>query len=205
MRHLAVISRLTGVSTNVEASEVTLNAPSIVKLSAERSDISQLARVNQDLVITFTSGEKLTVKNFYVANDQGASQLVLEDSHGALWWVENPENGLHFEQISTIDDLLVTAGESHEGGALWPWLLGGAVAAGGIAAIASSGGGGSHHHDNDNGNPDGGSGNGGTPGEENLGQAVAASRESVSVPDGNERIDPRPLWQRMVRGEQGWR
>lgn len=124
MRHLAVISRLTGVSTNVEASEVTLNAPSIVKLSAERSDISQLARVNQDLVITFTSGEKLTVKNFYVANDQGASQLVLEDSHGALWWVENPENGLHFEQISTIDDLLITAGESHEGGALWPWLLG---------------------------------------------------------------------------------
>lgn len=164
MRHLAVISRLTGVSTNVEASEVTLNAPSIVKLSAERSDISQLARVNQDLVITFTSGEKLTVKNFYVANDQGASQLVLEDSHGALWWVENPENGLHFEQISTIDDLLVTAGESHEGGALWPWLLGGAVAAGGIVAIASSGGGSSHHHDNDNGNPDDGSGNGGTPG-----------------------------------------
>lgn len=165
MRHLAVISRLTGVSTNVEASEVTLNAPSIVKLSAERSDISQLARVNQDLVITFTSGEKLTVKNFYVANDQGASQLVLEDSHGALWWVENPENGLHFEQISTIDDLLVTAGESHEGGALWPWLLGGAVAAGGIVAIASSGGGSSHHHDNDNGNPDDGSGNGGTPGD----------------------------------------
>ena len=99
MRLLAVISKLTGVSTNVEASEVTLNAPSIVKLSAERSDISQLARVNQDLVITFTSGEKLTVKNFYVANDQGTSQLVLEDSHGALWWVETPENGLHFEQI----------------------------------------------------------------------------------------------------------
>lgn len=73
MRLLAVISKLTGVSTNVEASEVTLNAPSIVKLSAERSDISQLARVNQDLVITFTSGEKLTVKNFYVANDQGTA------------------------------------------------------------------------------------------------------------------------------------
>ncbi|MDE5207349.1 BapA prefix-like domain-containing protein [Citrobacter amalonaticus] len=71
MRLLAVISKLTGVSTHVEASEVTLNAPSIVKLSAERNDISQFTRVNQDLVITFTSGEKLTVKNFYVANDQG--------------------------------------------------------------------------------------------------------------------------------------
>lgn len=166
MRLLAVISKLTGVSTHVEASEVTLNAPSIVKLSAERNDISQFTRVNQDLVITFTSGEKLTVKNFYVANDQGASQLVLEDSHGALWWVENPESGLHFEQITGIDDLLVTAGESHEGGAIWPWVLGGAVAAGGIAAIASSGGGGSSHHDNDNSNPGGGSGNVSTPGDE---------------------------------------
>ncbi|EGT4257078.1 BapA prefix-like domain-containing protein [Citrobacter amalonaticus] len=166
MRLLAVISKLTGVSTHVEASEVTLNAPSIVKLSAERNDISQFTRVNQDLVITFTSGEKLIVKNFYVANDQGASQLVLEDSHGALWWVENPESGLHFEQITGIDDLLVTAGESHEGGAIWPWVLGGAVAAGGIAAIASSGGGGSSHHDNDNSNPGGGSGNVSTPGDE---------------------------------------
>ncbi|MDE5207350.1 hypothetical protein PYX06_23295 [Citrobacter amalonaticus] len=95
---------------------------------------------------------------------RGASQLVLEDSHGALWWVENPESGLHFEQITGIDDLLVTAGESHEGGAIWPWVLGGAVAAGGIAAIASSGGGGSSHHDNDNSNPGEGSGNVSTPG-----------------------------------------
>lgn len=187
MRLLAVISKLTGVSTNVEASEVTLNAPSIVKLSAERSDISQLARVNQDLVITFTSGEKLTVKNFYVANGQGASQLVLEDSHGALWWVENPENGLHFEQISTIDDLLVTAGESHEGGAIWPWLLGGAVAAGGIAAIASSGGGGSHHHDNDNSNPGDGSGNGGTPGD---GGGDSGGDNDTNPPGGENSTPP---------------
>ena len=33
MRLLAVVSKLTGVSTNIEASEVTLNSPSIVKLS----------------------------------------------------------------------------------------------------------------------------------------------------------------------------
>lgn len=33
MRLLAVVSKLTGVSTTVESSAVTLNAPSIVKLS----------------------------------------------------------------------------------------------------------------------------------------------------------------------------
>lgn len=47
MRHLAVVSKLTGVSTNVEASEVTLSTPSIVKLSVSREDISQLTRINQ--------------------------------------------------------------------------------------------------------------------------------------------------------------
>ncbi|HBU8852991.1 TPA: BapA prefix-like domain-containing protein, partial [Citrobacter sedlakii] len=161
MRLLAVVSKLTGVSTNVEASEVTLNTPSIVKLSAQREEISQLARVNQDLVITFHSGEKMTIKNFYVTNDQGASQLVLEDDNGALWWVENPEAGLQFEQISSIDELLITAGGANEGAAIWPWVLGGVVAAGGIAAIAASGGGGGDDDDNGSGNPGGGTDTGG--------------------------------------------
>ncbi len=48
MRLLAVVSKLTGVSTNVEASEVTLSSPSIVKLSVSREEVSQLTRVNQD-------------------------------------------------------------------------------------------------------------------------------------------------------------
>lgn len=152
MRLLAVVSKLTGVSTTVESSAVTLNAPSIVKLSVAREEISQLTRINQDLVVTLHSGETITIKNFYVTNDLGASQLVLAENDGTLWWVENPQAGLHFEQIADINELLVTSGASHEaGGVVWPWVLAGAVAAGGIAAIASSGGGDSHHHsDGDN-------------------------------------------------------
>lgn len=152
MRLLAVVSKLTGVSTTVESSAVTLNAPSIVKLSVAREEISQLTRINQDLVVRLHSGETITIKNFYVTNDLGASQLVLAENDGTLWWVENPQAGLHFEQIADINELLVTSGASHEaGGAVWPWVLAGAVAAGGIAAIASSGGGDSHHHsDGDN-------------------------------------------------------
>ncbi|EAY7417469.1 BapA prefix-like domain-containing protein, partial [Salmonella enterica] len=155
MRLLAVVSKLTGVSTTVESSAVTLNAPSIVKLSVARDEISQLTRINQDLMVTLHSGETITIKNFYVTNDLGASQLVLAESDGTLWWVENPQAGLHFEQIADINELLVTSGASHEtGGAVWPWVLAGAVAAGGIAAIASSGGGDSHHSDSDNPLPD---------------------------------------------------
>ncbi|EJM7075468.1 BapA prefix-like domain-containing protein [Salmonella enterica] len=184
MRLLAVVSKLTGVSTTVESSAVTLNAPSIVKLSVARDEISQLTRINQDLVVRLHSGETITIKNFYVTNDLGASQLVLAENDGTLWWVENPQAGLHFEQIADINELLVTSGASHEaGGAVWPWVLAGAVAAGGIAAIASSGGGDSHHHsdgdnpppDNtnpdgnppDNSNPGGSNPNGNTPGSSN--------------------------------------
>ncbi len=130
MRLLAVVSKLTGVSTTVESSAVTLNAPSIVKLSVAREEISQLTRINQDLVVRLHSGETITIKNFYVTNDLGASQLVLAENDGTLWWVENPQAGLHFEQIADINELLVTSGASHEaGGAVWPWVLAGAVAA----------------------------------------------------------------------------
>lgn len=66
MRLLAVVSKLTGVSTTVESSAVTLNAPSIVKLSVAREEISQLTRINQDLVVRLHSGETITIKNFYV-------------------------------------------------------------------------------------------------------------------------------------------
>ncbi|HDI4959167.1 TPA: BapA prefix-like domain-containing protein [Salmonella enterica] len=186
MRLLAVVSKLTGVSTTVESSAVTLNAPSIVKLSVARDEISQLTRVNQDLVVTLHSGETITIKNFYATNDLGASQLVLAENDGTLWWVENPQAGLHFEQIADINELLATSGASHEaGGAVWPWVLAGAVAAGGIAAIASSGGGDSHHHsDGDNPLPDNTNPDGNPPDNSNPGG---------SNPDGNTPGSSNPV------------
>lgn len=96
MRLLAVVSKLTGVSTNIEASEVTLNSPSIVKLSVSREEISQLTRVNQDLIVTLRSGETITIKNFYVGKGDEQNQLVLEDSNGALWWVQDTDGAFHY-------------------------------------------------------------------------------------------------------------
>ncbi|EEJ6338117.1 BapA prefix-like domain-containing protein [Salmonella enterica] len=190
MRLLAVVSKLTGVSTTVESSAVTLNAPSIVKLSVARDEISQLTRINQDLVVTLHSGETITIKNFYVTNDLGASQLVLAENDGTLWWVENPQAGLHFEQIADINELLVTSGASHEaGGAVWPWVLAGAVAAGGIAAIASSGGGDSHHHsDGDNPPPDNTNPDGTPPDNSNPG----GSNPDGNTPGSSHPVDTTP-------------
>lgn len=154
MRSVSIISKMTTVATTVESDSVTLTTPSIVKIKVDRADIAAMQRSNQDLIITLKDGETITVKNFYVTSELGPSQLVLEDGNGALWWVQDTDGAFHFQQISSIDELLVTAEGSHEGGAaLWPWLLGGAAVAAGIGiAAGNSNGGGGHHHDNDGGN-----------------------------------------------------
>ena len=159
MRLLAVVSKLTGVSTNIEASEVTLNSPSIVKLSVSREEISQLTRVNQDLIVTLRSGETITIKNFYVGKGDEQSQLVLEDSNGALWWVQDTDGAFHYQHLDDLTPLMASEG-SHEGGAVWPWVLGGIAVAGGVGLAAGGGGGGGGGGSNNNaGNDNGGNGN----------------------------------------------
>lgn len=184
MRLLAVVSKLTGVSTNVESSEVTLSSPSIVKLSVSREEVSQLTRVNQDLVVTLRSGETITIKNFYVGKGDAQNQLVLEDSNGALWWVQDTDGAFHFQHLDDLTPLMTAEG-SHEGGAVWPWVLGGIAVAGGIAVIASSSGGGGGHHNNDN-----GSGNGNPGGSTDPG--VGTNPGGGTDPDGNNSGDISP-------------
>ncbi|HDC4523346.1 TPA: BapA prefix-like domain-containing protein [Enterobacter kobei] len=161
MSQISVISKLTGVETTTEGTQVTLSHSSIVELHVERADVSHFARSGNDLVVTLHSGEVITLKNFYVTDAQGVSQLVLQDSDGALWWIEDPAGAATYESIASTDVLLAASGSDTGGAAIWPWALGGIVAAGGIAAAASSGGGGGGDDDNNaNPNPDPG-----TPGE----------------------------------------
>lgn len=160
MRPVSVISELTGVTSNVEASEVTLTAPSVVKLQLERSDIASITRSGQDMVIKLHSGETITLRNFYVENPQGTNQLVLEDSHGALWWVQDTAGDFHFQQIDNLDAFMVAEGHS-DGGAIWPWVLGGVAVAAGIGIAAGSGGGGGGGSDDNSGNGNNGNGNNG--------------------------------------------
>ncbi len=166
MSQISVISKLTGVETTTEGTQVTLSHSSIVELHVERADVSHFARSGNDLVVTLHSGEVITLKNFYVTDAQGVSQLVLQDSDGALWWIEDPTGAATYESIASTDVLLAASGSDTGGAAIWPWALGGIVAAGGIAAAASTGGGGGGGDDDNNGN---GNGNPnpdpGTPGE----------------------------------------
>lgn len=90
-----------------------------------------------------------------------------------LWWVQGPETALHYEQIANIDEVMAATGAYSEGGAAWPWVLGGlAVAAGGAIATASSGGGG--------GSSDNGS-NPGNPGRSDFTPPAAPTGLTVSA------------------------
>lgn len=164
MSQISVISKLTGVETTTEGTQVTLSHSSIVELHVERADVSHFARSGNDLVVTLHSGEVITLKNFYVTDAQGVSQLVLQNSDGALWWIEDPAGAATYESIASTDVLLAASGSDTGGAAIWPWALGGIVAAGGIAAAASSGGGGGGGDDDNNGNPNPNP-DPGTPGE----------------------------------------
>lgn len=153
MSQISVISKLTGVETTTEGTQVTLSHSSIVELHVERADVSHFARSGNDLVVTLHSGEVITLKNFYVTDAQGVSQLVLQESDGALWWIEDPTGAPTYESIASTDALLAASGSDAGGAAIWPWALGGIVAAGAIAAVASSSGGGGDDDDGNNNNP----------------------------------------------------
>ena len=150
MSQISVISKLTGVETTTEGTQVTLSHSSIVELHVERASVSHFARSGNDLLVTLHSGEVITLKNFYVTDAQGVSQLVLQDSNGALWWIEDPTGAATYESIASTDVLLAASGSDAGAAAIWPWALGGIVAAGGIAAAASTGGGGGGGDDGNN-------------------------------------------------------
>jgi hypothetical protein len=110
MSQISVISKLTGVETTTEGTQVTLSHSSIVELHVERASVSHFARNGNDLLVTLHSGEVITLKNFYVTDAQGVSQLVLQDSNGALWWIEDPTGAATYESIASTDVLLAASG-----------------------------------------------------------------------------------------------
>lgn len=75
MSQISVISKLTGVETTTEGTQVTLSHSSIVELHVERADVSHFARSGNDLVVTLHSGEVITLK-ISTSPTRRVSQLV---------------------------------------------------------------------------------------------------------------------------------
>ncbi|MGN7742385.1 BapA/Bap/LapF family prefix-like domain-containing protein, partial [Pseudomonas sp. 22526] len=127
------------VVEQINANLVSVNAPSIVKISLSPQDMKSYYKSGNNLVIELASGEQIVLEGFFVVAPDGArNELVLEDQ-GHYWHASYGENeaSLSLEEISSIDKLLISEG----GGNAYMWLLG-ALGLGGVVALADSGGGG---------------------------------------------------------------
>ena len=108
MANIMLTARDGGATTSANGAFINLSGPTIVKIKLDPKEISQLSRNGNDLVITLKSGETTTVHNYFVVDKNGnGNELVLEDAQGALWWVKDPQAGLHFEPLGDIDALLI--------------------------------------------------------------------------------------------------
>lgn len=88
MNNISITPKGGTIANEVSGTQVTLNAPSVVKLNLNQADIKAFTRNGNDLVVTTKSGETLVIHDFYSAN--GDSDLVLQDDRGALWWLKIP-------------------------------------------------------------------------------------------------------------------
>ena len=158
MNNISITPKGGTIANEVSGTQVTLNAPSVVKLNLNQADIKAFTRNGNDLVVTTKSGETLVIHDFYSAN--GDSDLVLQDDRGALWWVEDPgTEGFQYVSIDSTEGLL--AENVTDNGTIAAFGIGGAALAGIGALFATGGGGGGG--DDDTGNSGGGTnpGNGG--------------------------------------------
>ncbi len=163
MNNISITPKGGTIASNVSGDQVTLTAPSVVKLNLNKADIKNFTRNGNDLVVTTKSGEVLVIHGFYSAN--GDSDLVLQDDRGALWWVEDPgTDGFQYVQIDSMDGLL--AENATDNNTIAAVGIGGAALAGIAALIATNGGDDdNNNNNNNNGNNTGGGGdNGGNTG-----------------------------------------
>ena len=161
MNNISVTPKGGTIASNLSGNQINLTAPSVVKLNLNQSDIKSFTRNGNDLIVTTKSGETLVIHGFYGPN--GESDLVLQDNHGALWWVEDPgSEGFHYVSIDSTEGIAAEGGSSNAVNTAVGIGVGGALLAG-LAALAGGGGGG---HSNSNGSGSDGStgGNNGSGG-----------------------------------------
>ncbi len=176
MNNISVTPKGGTIASDLSGNQVTLTAPSLVKLHLNQSDIKSLTRNGNDLVITTKSGETLVIHNFYSPN--GDSDLVLQDDQGALWWVEDPgTDGVHYVSIANTDAILGEDG-NHDVLAAAVGIGAGGAALAALAALAGGGGGGGGH--NNSGSNDSGSGSNDGSGSGNSGSGSNGSGGSGS-------------------------
>ncbi len=67
-------------------------------------EISQLTRINQDLVVTLIPAETIAIKTFTLPTIWAQASWYWRKTMWHVMVGRNPQTGLHFEQIADIND-----------------------------------------------------------------------------------------------------
>ncbi|WP_330565713.1 Ig-like domain-containing protein [Pseudomonas yamanorum] len=125
--------------------ETTLREPSVVQVAAKRSDVRNMERQGDTLVMTLASGTVMKIHGFFPPQGATQNSLVLQDGK-QLWMAEFSANGQvagQYVAIDSVEPLLVNSQfDMSDTG----WIMGGLLAAG-AAALAFGGGGGGGGND----------------------------------------------------------
>ncbi|QXT35501.1 BapA prefix-like domain-containing protein [Sphingomonas sanguinis] len=144
-----IIAKATGTTTTTSANVIELNAPSVVRLNLDRSQVAAMTREGNDLVIRLTDGQTIRIDHFYDQQQGKASDLVLREDQGSQWLANPSASGSgRFKAITDLDDLLGAAGAQEGGGSsfILPAILGVAGVGGLVAAVSGGGGNGGNQN-----------------------------------------------------------
>ena len=97
-----VIAKSSGKIAVVDSGDLALAQPSIVKIKVGPETVERFEQVGSDLLIVLKDGSTLTIRGFFVQDDEGhRSDLVLEDVEGVHWWGQytSPWSDFHFAEI----------------------------------------------------------------------------------------------------------
>ena len=97
-----VIAKSSGKIAVVDSGDLALVEPSIGKIKVGPETLERFDQVGNDLLIVLKDGSTLTIRGFFVQDDEGhRSDLVLEDVEGVHWWGQytSPWSDFHFAEI----------------------------------------------------------------------------------------------------------
>ncbi|WP_257205260.1 Ig-like domain-containing protein, partial [Pseudomonas monteilii] len=147
MDNIVVADKQSEVATQSAWGNINLKAPSVVQIPVSPDKVATVTQRGQDLIVTLKSGEKVTVGNFFAADQAGVgSDMVFVGEDGTLWHAQYDAaafTGFTFEEVASLDELV--AGIGTAGSAMPTWAIAGLslLGVGGAAAAAGNGGGGS--------------------------------------------------------------
>ncbi|MCK9506773.1 MAG: BapA prefix-like domain-containing protein, partial [Porticoccaceae bacterium] len=133
-----VISSKDGVDVRETAlGNISVDAPSIVKMQIGPEQVAGLERSGSDLVVRLINGETIVIANFFVLDEEGSrSELILEDSDGVQWWTQYSSSTSEFNFVE-VDLNMPAAAVAPEAGGIPAWVLAGLALLGVGALIAA--------------------------------------------------------------------